>query len=564
MNIIEEKHLNNLFINYFDKITINNNLIENYKWKNISNIFNTLYEKLILLSDSSEFIKNYYLIMLYFINYTNFLKYIKHPDYELSALYIFLDKIKYNCDILKYIKKNIDNNDIKNILTTFNPFLQNKIKILKIFDKKQLNNFIDNIKNLENIYLSNNTTNKKIINVLIYRYILSNNVQEINYHNFIINNIIENNTDDILNLDYFIKNIPNYKNILNLTVNFEIKNNLNIKLIDLIKFLINENPNIKIEFMEISNKKIIQLTNIKFGGKIIIKKSLNKINKINLHQQNINLINFNIKELKKNDFIKKTNNFIVIEYISSTIKDLSTLLHLTHLITCGIKLLNTYSGSIYECMYPIDYNKYYYKTFINFLTFIKDNINKYMDYNRFLIDLIKYYYIYSYYDYYFYYNSNLAKTLVDNIKFKYDIFNEFCDSLKFLFNLPNTITNYPPFFDIDDDLDNLIYYTLEIPNYFKFYDLINALIFVYDIKISNNTNYDLIKIILTINCNLTNNVSNDKVINNSDLKNDENISKISIENIPKNEKKLAKNNNAFIELNIENSENYALNTEFIT
>ena len=509
-NDMTEKCLNNLFLNYFYEIEITEDLMTNYKWSNISKIFNCLYEKLILFQNTSDFIKNYYLIMLYFINYTNFLKYIKHPDYELNDIYSFLNKIKYNTDIINFIQENIKNENIENIFGTFNPFIKNKLKISgdKI-NKKQLTDFVENVKHLDNIYLDTNTSSKKILNVLLYRHILSNNVNESNYNNFFIKNIMEDSSSNVIDLETLVKNLPNYKNIVNLQVSSEIKNNLGIQLSKLVTFIIKEYPFIKMNTIINSCKsKIIELINTKFGGKIIIQKSVNKINKINLYQQNINLINFNIKELTNFRFFKKTNNYITIEYTSSIINDLSTLLHLTHLITCGIKLLETYPSSIYECMYPLDYNKYYYKTFINFLSYIKEYVNKDMSYNRFLIDLIKYYYVYSYYDYYFYYNSNLIKTTIDRIKYKNNIFNEFCDSLKYLFKLPAEMTNYPPFFNIEDDLDNLIYYTLEIPNYFKFHDLLSAITQVFNVRINNSTNFNLIEIILTINCDNANQVIN--------------------------------------------------------
>jgi len=586
-----EKYFNNLFTNYFYEIEINKELMTNYKWSNISQIFNSLYEKLILFKSTSDFIKNYYLIMLYFITYTNFLKYIKHSDYELNEIYDFINKIKYNLNIINFIGENINNENIENIFCTFNPFIKNKVKISgDSINKKQLTDFIDNVKHLDNIYADTNTTSKKILNVLLYRYILSNNVNEPNYNVFFVKNIMEDNTSNIINLDTLVKNIPNYKNIINFQVSSEIKNNLGIQLSNLVSFIIKEYPYIKMNTRIDSNRvKLIELTNTKFGGKIIIKKSLNKINEINLYQQNINLINFNVKELKNVHMFKKTNNFILIEYTSSIINDLSSLLHLTHLLTCGVKLLETYPGSIYECMYPLDYNKYYYKTFIHFLSYIKQHINEDMSYNRFLIDLIKYYYIYSYYDYYFYYNSNLVKTAIDRIKYKNNIFNEFCDSLKYLFKLPSEMTNYPPFFNIEDDMDNLIYYTLEIPNYFKFHDLLSAIIQVFGIQINNPNNFDLTKIILTIKCDDINHSihninkqniaknndeytnfsknndlmkNNDLVKNkNSDKSKEENLSKIGINDVPQNEKNLVNNNNAFIELNIENSENYALNTD---
>jgi hypothetical protein len=591
MNINEmiEKYFYKLFTKYFYEIEITNELLNNYKWSNISCIFDFLYNKLILFESCSDFTKNYYLITLYYINYTNFLKYIKHPDCELNEIYIFLNKIKYNPDIINYISKNISDNNINNIFGTFSPFINKKIKNSNnIINQSQLNDYIGNVKKLDEIYFDTNTSSKKIINILLYRYILSNNVNEPNFNTFFIKNVIEDNGNNIINLDTLVNNIPNYKNLINIQVGSEIKNNLGIHLSKLIKFIINDYPFIKFDTITNSQKvKIIELTNIKFGGKVIIQKSLRKVNDINLYQQNINLINFNIKELKNLYILKKTNNFIVLEYTSSIINDLSTLLHLTHLLTCCVKLLETYPSSIYECMYPIDYNKYYYKTFVNFLSYIKENINHDMSYNRFLVDLIKYYYIYSYYDYYFYYNTNLVKTVTERIKYKNNIFNEFCESLKYLFKLPVEMTSYPPFFNIEDDIDNLIYYSQEIPNYFKFFDLITAIIEVFDIKINDPNNFDLIKIILTIKCDnynqITNevnyhapvkeqpNVNNSKDLNikensdnnkKSDKSKDDNVSKISLNNIPKNEKNLVNNNNAFIELNIENSENYALNTEF--
>lgn len=586
MNINDkiEKFFYNLFTNYFNEIEITDEIINNYKWKNISCIFDYLYSELVLFDNTSNFIKNYYLITLFFVNYTNFLKYIKHPDYELNEIYDFLNKIKYNPQIINYIYQNISNNTINNIFGTFSPFIKNKIKnYSRSITPKQISDYILNVKHLDDIYLDPNITFKKILNILLYRYILSNNINEPNYNNFFVKNVMEDYSSNIINFETLVRNIPNYKNIINIQVTSEIKNNLGISLSKLIKYIIRDNPFIKMNTMTNSdNIKIIELTNAKFGGKVIIKKSLCKINNIGLYQQNINLINFNIKELKNLTVLKKTKNFIIIEYVSSIINDLSTLLHLTHLITCGVKLLETYPSSIYECLYPVDYNKYYYKSFINFLSYIKEHINQDFSYNRFLVDLIKYYYIYSYYDYYFYYNTNLVETMTSRIKYKNNIFNEFCDSLKFLFKLPTEMTKYPPFFNIEDDIDNLIYYSIEIPNYFKFYDLINAIITVYDIKINNPNDFDLIKIFLTIKCDNAIQIINGTISQNnvqesnntrvlhaskqsdkipSDKSKEDNVSRITMNDIPKNEKKLVNNNNAFIELNIENSENYALDTE---
>jgi hypothetical protein len=552
MNDINNKSINRLFLYNFNEIKITDELFNEYNWNNISKFFNFLNEQLLTLLNKNDFIKNYYLITLFYVNYINFLKYLNHPDSENNEIYEFINKIKFNPKIITYLLEN--KTEYENIIETFNPFVKKKLINSKNVNLTKIIDFINNVKQLDNIYNEPNVSMKKILNIVLYRHILSNSVNEENFHNFFIKNVIEDTIDYKLDFNSFVENIPNCKDIINLSVSQDIKNNLGIQLSKLINFLIADNPNIKMSICSNNDKtKYIEIINTKFGGKILIKKSTNKINELNIYQQNINLINFNIKEIKNYSFLKKTNNFIVIEYSSSIINNLSNLLHLTHLITAGIKLLESYPATLNECLYPIDYNKYYYKTFYNFLNFIKAEINQDMSYNRFLIDLIKFYYIYSYYDYYFYYNNKLVKTIIERVRYKNNIFNEFCTSLKYIFKLPEEMTNYPPFLNIDEDIDNLIYYNLEIPNYFKFCDLINAFVDVFDIKLNNNK-IDLLKIIKIIKCNeiLPVNINYNNNINKSSSKSESSSS-------DKNQEKFA--NNAFIELNEENSDNYALNTD---
>ncbi|AYV80331.1 MAG: hypothetical protein Gaeavirus33_2 [Gaeavirus sp.] len=435
---------------------------------------------------------------------------------------------------MENIIANITNTSIKNIFKTLSPFIIKKIKYHNYnINKTALTEFTNNIKQLDKLYLSKNTSSKKLLNIILHRYILSNNVNESNYNKFFLNNIIEDDITGFINFDKFIKLIPTYKqHIINLKISDNIKHNLNIHITKVIEFITKDYNFIKISQSESG----ITMVNNKRGGKILITESKNNLNDLNIYQQNINLICFNVKELKDTSFFKKTNNFITIECGSFTIDNLSTLLHITHLITCAIKLLESYPSTIYECLYPIDYNKYYYKTFVNFLSFIKNKLNTDYSYNRFMIDLIKYYYIYSYYDYYFYFDTKFIKTIIDRISYKTEIFDEFCSELKSLFKLPSDMDNYPPFFKIDDNIDDLIYYSIEIPNYFKFYDLLNALIYVFGIEITDPTNIDIMNIVSVI--------------------------KLGKQTIPKKVNVMpADDNNAFIELNIENSENYALMTE---
>jgi hypothetical protein len=155
------------------------------------------------------------------------------------------------------------------------------------------------------------------------------------------------------------------------------------------------------------------------------------------------------------------------------------------------------------------------------------------------------------------------------------------------------MTNYPPFFNIDDDLDNLIYYTFEIPNYLKFYDFINAVIHVFNIPFNNFSDSYLIDIISVFKCDNINHMITDfnithnhhNVLNNKHLERPININSVmdkdkhsikskddkhsikskedkhSKNELIKSQNKNVQNNNAFIELNIENSENYTLDTD---
>jgi hypothetical protein len=150
---------------------------------------------------------------------------------------------------------------------------------------------------------------------------------------------------------------------------------------------------------------------------------------------------------------------------------------------------------------------------------------------------------------------------------------------------------YPSFFNIADDIDNLLYYTYDIPNYYKLYDFINAIINVYDIKI-NKHNFDIIEIFSVIHTSTPKNIDINKKVNKNKTEIKQ-IAKPEIKQIAKpeikpeikqiakpeinfeainevkNEEKLGikipeninKTNNAFIELNIENSDNYALITD---
>ena len=82
-----------------------------------------------------------------------------------------------------------------------------------------------------------------------------------------------------------------------------------------------------------------------------------------------------------------------------------------------------------------------------------------------------------------------------------------CNAIKNDFNIPKNISNHPPFNVVDiEDINQPIYYSYEIPNYFKLFDLINSLIDIYNI-----TNYNNFDDIITQIFNITKN-------NNSNIK----------------------------------------------
>ena len=138
-------------------------------------------------------------------------------------------------------------------------------------------------------------------------------------------------------------------------------------------------------------------------------------------------------------------------------------------------------------------------------------------------------------------------TIIENKESKNEIFIDFCSSIKKLFKLPNELLSYPPFIK-NYIFDDILYYNYDEPNYLKFYDLIMAIknVLNCDLNINNFSSYD---ILVLIN-NLVKINNDDIILNKKKL-----IDKSNTENFD------VKNLNTFIELNIENSENYQLDTE---
>ena len=581
--------INNLFTNYFYNIT-NNDI---YVWENIKPIFENIMNDL-NSNDKNVLLKKYYFFTILYINYTNYLKFIKHSDFNNTEIYEFIKIIKFNKQILNNIIFNLDIVHLKKIFKIFNPFISSKLKKNIFLNKTKKDNIIEeyvkNSKQFEKIFELSNNNYKKSLNIIIYRFLLSQSIKYENYHEFYINKILDYSLLNNNNLEIFLKQIPNSKDILNLKINSPIPSNLQINIKKIIDFFKSVNPLVNYEN---KNNDFI-FTHIKYNGTILLSNDIkykynNECVQFNYLQQNLSLFYFNIKELSEYTFLKKSNNFIVIYIESYEINDLSILLNFIHILTISFKILETYPTNIYEILYPLDYSNYYYKSFCNFFQFIKNEINSNLSYNKFIIDIIKYYYIYSYYDFYFYYSTNLLKSIVSNFNFKNKIAIDFFENLKKILKLPNELYNHPPFVNVEDDVNNLLYYSYEIPNYFKFFDFINALCNVNSYEFNNTTIIKCILKFINVDANILNNINeNIKDIKNNnenikDIKNNnenikdtknnnENIkdTKNNIEDIKSNindnnsninNKKLFNNNNTFIELDIENSVNCIFNTE---
>jgi hypothetical protein len=71
---------------------------------------------------------------------------------------------------------------------------------------------------------------------------------------------------------------------------------------------------------------------------------------------------------------------------------------------------------------------------------------------------------------------------MSSYSYKNNIFEDFIQNLKKTLKIPKELFAYPPFFDITDDIDSLIYYSFEIPSYLKLFDFINAICYVFDKK----------------------------------------------------------------------------------
>ena len=525
-NLFYNSYIIGLFIFNFNELQ-NKYKNENYDWINFENIFNNIFK---ILSDENinedNFIKYYYIFTFLYLNYSNYLVYINHKDCSNAKLEKIVKKIKTNNNIVKNIFKLSSNKHIQKIIKTNNIYIYNKIK-KNINVNNLINYYIQDIKQFDKISELENDNYKKILNLIIYRFISCKNNNYSNYHSFFMKNLfLYNSNNNLLDFDYFIKQIPKSRKILNILVNTKNNDKINVNINKILNFILEKNNKF---FIDSTNEKFIIIKNKNCNGSIKINISNNFENiEFNQYQTNYNFLHYNLIQLKEFNFLNKSFSSIEINIFSLFIKDLSSVLEFIHLITISIKIISSYPSDIYECLYPIEYTNYYFDTFCTFIEFFKNDINSNYLYNKFIIDVIKFLYIYSYFDYYFYFSNNLIDTLFNNIEHKNNIFLEFVNNLKNILKLPKELLPFPPFFKNDFDINSVIYYNFEIPSYFKLFDILNAICYVFDKKkYSKNNKQNIIDIIINhIHFDNTHNyiISTNKCVSINNFKSDNDIS----------------------------------------
>ena len=503
-NIIYNPTIICLFVDNFNTIKKKYDL-KTFNWENYEPIFNYLCSKISCDNiDVNYFIKYYYIFTFIYLGYTNYLAYIEHPDISNKGLEKIANKIKTSTPIVKNLIKFSNNDNIYKIIKLNDIFISNKIKKKKVNNtniKKYIQDYIFDLKQFEKISNLSNDNYKKILNLIIYRYIICKKNNYTNYHELYLKKIVGKNniynySSHQLDFDYFMEQIPKSKKILNIISNTKSHLNMEISINKLINYILLKCGN---EFyLNLENGSII-IKHKKYQGQIKINISSKYVNiEFNHYQTNYNFLHYNIEELSEFNFLKKTFAYIEINVFDNILKDFSSIMEFMHLIILGVKILLTNPSDIYECLYPLEYSNYYFTTFCYFLDFFKKEINSNPNYNKFIIDVIKFLYIYSYYDYYFYFSNDFVETLITNLQYKNEMFVEFTQNLKKTLKLPHEFNDFPPFFDQEFDINAIIYYNFEIPGYFKLYDFMNAIYNVFELKSSNNK-IDLFDLIIKEN-----------------------------------------------------------------
>ena len=127
-NIIYTSNIICLFINDFNDIKKKYN-DKIFNWNKFESVFNHFYEKLSNPNIKiNEFIKNYYLFLFLYLNYTNYLSYINHPDILNVGLEKIANKIKTSSNIVKNLLKFSSDDNVYKIIKLNDIFISNRIK----------------------------------------------------------------------------------------------------------------------------------------------------------------------------------------------------------------------------------------------------------------------------------------------------------------------------------------------------------------------------------------------------------------------------------------------------
>lgn len=542
MDNFYKDHVMQLFATPFYNINFNESL---YKWNNFKNIFKELFNEILNTNKKEEFIQFYYIFILLYIYYTNFLKYNSSDDYNNNEIYLMINSLNNNKNILFKLIKYSDDSAVRKIIKYCNKFIYHKIcsiyKKYNTLSDSKINSFVQKIisnSDTINKFISlDNNNSKKILSVIIYRHISSLELGLSSYHDFFIKKTIKSghslkskqNNYKSEYLEHFLNQIPINKQILDLKTNNFVNREI-IPATSIIEFLLNDyddfyisskkfntvtvieeiiNNNTDNKAKNIEKKRDIVETVITISHKNSDSKIIIKLNSLfcekyfvefNIFQSNISLIHFNNKYINNINFIKESDFLIQIDVIAQNFNDPSDILDFIHYMCISFKIVDNYPSDISEFISPLYFNSYYYDSFYYFIKFFKNNIHSDSFVGKFIIEFVKFLYIYSYYDYYIYYKTDLLELILSNYDKKNMIFNEFYENFKNTLKLGPGIFPYPPFCDTDDDPNRIIYYTFDIPSYFKLYDFYNAFIDVFEFKsATGKENITIYMILLFIN-----------------------------------------------------------------
>jgi hypothetical protein len=327
--------------------------------------------------------------------------------------------------------------NIDETIKLINPFITNRINRSFI---SRVANSINVFKRYEMILDEENTT-KRMLNLFMYRNLYCDKPTFNDY--FIEYNKIK--TYD------FIQYIPDLMPIMQINA-VPVNNNIgNIAISDIIKH-VSKYTNVLANIANCTMHPQCNNSTIKFIP-----------NTENKHELDV--------WLQKVDFVKQgCQNYYVIKY--GQIRDLPNLLHIVHLSVIAIRMCNKTLNSLYDSIHVVPLDNYYFDSFVCFIRLIKGEPKAV----KFLVNLLKTYYVYSQYDYYFYCDGRLFSSIKKNIDKKAMIFDNFCKHMQE--KLGNTGSPFPD----DMEIDDIVAYCYDIPNYYKFNQLVSAIYNVYQIN----------------------------------------------------------------------------------